>query len=67
MKPKQIRDLETKDLRHLINARKAFSTKTWKNDMFYKLYPEEIHNQEKLLAEKYRQSLIRTYEVSKTL
>lgn len=62
---KHPKDLGTKDLRHLINARKAFSEKSWKNDMFVKLYPEEMEKQEKLLAEKHRQSLIRQYEVSK--
>lgn len=51
------------DLRHLINARKMCFVKTWKNDMFFKLYPEEIENQTKLLAEKNRQVLIRKFEV----
>lgn len=60
---KDPKDLEVKDLRYLINARKAFSTKSWKNDMYMKLYPEEMEKQEKLLAEKCRQSLIRNYEV----
>ncbi|XP_063709205.1 uncharacterized protein LOC134837748 [Culicoides brevitarsis] len=62
---KHPKDLEMKDLRYLINARKALYTKSWKNDMFMKLYPEEVENQEKLLAEKYRQSMIRSYELQK--
>lgn len=62
---KDPQEFVNKDLRYLINARKAYAQKSWKNDMFYELYPGEIDNQERLLAEKYRQSLIRKCQVRK--
>uniref|UniRef100_A0A336LVP2 CSON005555 protein n=1 Tax=Culicoides sonorensis TaxID=179676 RepID=A0A336LVP2_CULSO len=62
---KNTKALSSKDLRHLINARKIGFSREWKNDMYFKLYPEEKQRQEILLAEKLNGCLLRHHELQK--